>query len=299
MCRITRAQARGRSHDCTSSTLRHRRVHPSQRPHLGRRPHRHRPIPHGPDPHPRPDGSLLGPFGPGSVDLRSVTTWLGLVLGVRLLERAERGQRAIVRGLDRVAGRRARWSRHRGQHRRRAASSARRCRIVWSSSTGAVFLTSSPRLPGASSSATRSCAPCIAGARAGARWSIRGGDRSAARRPEPPRRPSVTLLDELGGRGPVRGGAGRSSTRPGRSSTAGSSCRIDETRRCPWSRRVSYPCPRWSRRCSRPRSAPRPGDGARLLPSRGVVAATGAEQRAAERLVAAIAGPNAPRARAR
>ena len=89
----------------------------------------------------------------------------------------------------------------------------------------------------------------------------------------------------------MRGGAGRSSTRPGRSSTAGSSCRIDETRRCPWSRRVSYPCPRWSRRCSRPRSAPRPG---RRVPAScrpaAWCAATGAEQRAAERLAAAIAG---------
>ena len=80
------------------------------------------------DPTRTPDatGSVLGPFGPGfgRPPLGDDVARAGARRRAAGAGGADRG--AIDRRLGRVAGRRARWSRHPGQHRRRAESSARR-----------------------------------------------------------------------------------------------------------------------------------------------------------------------------
>ena len=161
-------------------------------------------------------------------------------------------------------------------------------RIVGSSSTGAVFLTSSPRLPGASSSAARrshalplALAPELDGRFVGAIGVLHDDPNR--------RRPSVTLLDEFGG---ARSGAWRC-----RQELDASGSLLDrEVPRAVDRRDPTVPVVEAGSTPARVGrvvvlahdGAAARATGARLLPSRGAVAATGAEQRAAERLVAAI-----------
>ena len=226
---------------------------------------------------------------PASVDLRSVTTWLGLVLGVRLLERAERASEPSFAGWtaspgDALAGLGIEDSTA-DELRARLADADR-----W-------VIVDRRGLPDVLAAAARSfelrdgelralllaLAPELDG-RFGVAIGVLHDDLNR-------RRPSITLLDELG---EARSGAWRCRQELDASGSLLDRRLLVPDRRDPTVPVVEaglLPLPALVASLFSPTiGAAARATGARLLPSRGVVAATGAEQRAAERLAAAIAG---------
>ena len=201
------------------------------------------------------DPTGVRPFEPVSADFGSVTAWLRLVLALRLLERAERSSEPSFAGwtaspgdalaalgiedlsVDELRDQLAEADRLLVARRDLPAVllAAVQTFELRDDELRALLLALAPELDG----------------RFGMAIGVLHDDLNR-------RRPSITLMDELG-RGPARGSAGRTSRRPARSWAAGSSSRIGGTRRCLSWTRVSCRCPHWSRRCSRRRSRPRPG----------------------------------------